>query len=188
MASVDDVAGSEAVDVDELVALARRIVEERFPSVRAAVLTGSVAAGIANAHSDLDIVVVLDGEPAPYRETVRVEGRPVELFVHTTGSLDHWYGVERDGSGTLGHMMALGIALLGDRTVELQAAAQVYVDAGPTPWPPDQLERSRYLVTDALDDLAGARDVDERDAVAGHLLTLAGGLHLASRGRWQGTG
>jgi predicted nucleotidyltransferase len=177
-----------AVDLEAYVELARRIVVERFPAARAAVLAGSMAAGIANEHSDLDVVVVLDAEPAPFRETLRVGGRPVELFVHTTASLEHWYEREHDRSGTLGHMVALGIPLLGDLTDGLQAEARAYVDAGPAPWTAAQLERGRYLVTDALDDLAGARDDDERDAVAGHLLVLAADLHLAAHRRWQGTG
>jgi len=46
----------------------------------------------------------------------------------------------------------------------------------------------RYALTDALDDLLGASDPDERDAVAGQVLLLVVELALNLRGSWQGRG
>jgi hypothetical protein len=49
---------------------ARALVTERFPAARAAFL----GAGVLSAHrtptSDLDIVIVADGPPVPYRESL----------------------------------------------------------------------------------------------------------------------
>ncbi|MFN8148773.1 MAG: nucleotidyltransferase domain-containing protein [Candidatus Nanopelagicales bacterium] len=173
----------------DLVALARRIVDERFPGARAAVLAGSAGEGRATAYSDLDVVVVLDGPPAPYRETIRVEGWPVELFVHTDDSIAHWFGVEREqGLCTLAHMLATGKPLAGPDVATVQQHSRDHVDAGPEPWDAARVDYRRYLISDALDDLAGARDDDERDAVAGQLLTMTAELHLAVHGRWLGKG
>jgi hypothetical protein len=47
--------------------------------------------------SDLDIVVVPDAALAPYRETLRYQGWPVELFAHTIDSLDVWWRDRPDG-------------------------------------------------------------------------------------------
>src|SRR5437879_12140323 len=69
------------------VSVARRLVESRFPDARAAWLGGSVAAGTATPTSDLDITVLLDGPPAPYRSLEVIEGWPVEWFVQTEQSL-----------------------------------------------------------------------------------------------------
>lgn len=169
--------------------LAQRIVDERFPTTRAAFLAGSVAQGRANAYSDLDIVVVLDGPPAPYRETLRVDGWPVELFVHTEESIAHWFDIERaEGRCVLAHMLATGVGLSGPDVSPVQELARAHVVAGPPAWTADAIEYRRYLLSDALDDLSGARDDNERDAVAGHVLVSAAELRLALSRNWQDTG
>ncbi|HLT61340.1 MAG TPA: nucleotidyltransferase domain-containing protein, partial [Microlunatus sp.] len=79
-----------------LVDLARGLVQERFPGLRAGWLGGSFVAGTATATSDLDVTVLLSGPPAPYRESLLYEGRPVELFVQTEESLAHFCELDRD--------------------------------------------------------------------------------------------
>ncbi|WP_327118835.1 nucleotidyltransferase domain-containing protein [Nocardia sp. NBC_01730] len=64
--------------------------------MRAAWLGGSTAFGIATATSDLDITVLLAGPPAPYRESLHHERRPVDLFVQTETSMEHFCAEERD--------------------------------------------------------------------------------------------
>lgn len=173
----------------DLLELSHRIVVERFPELRAAVLAGSAGEGTANEFSDLDIVVVLDGPPAPYRETDRVDGRLVELFVHTDESIAYWFDLEREqGLCILARMLATGLPLAGADVAEIQYQAREHIAAGPEPWDADKVDYRRYLVSDAIDDLAGARDDDERDAVAGQLLTMTAELHLAAHGRWLGKG
>jgi hypothetical protein len=173
----------------DFVTLAQRIVDERFPAARAAFLAGSAAEGRANAFSDLDIVVLLDGPPAPYRETVRVDGWPVELFVHTKESMGYWFGVEQaQGSCTLAHMLATGIGLAGPDIDPAQELARVHVAEGPPEWTADAIQYRRYLLSDALDDLSGARDDNERDAVAGQVLVSTAQLRLALARHWQGNG
>jgi hypothetical protein len=46
-----------------------------------------VAAGQETPASDLDITVLLDGPPAPYRSSEMVDRWPVEFFVQTEQSL-----------------------------------------------------------------------------------------------------
>ncbi|CAL8977944.1 hypothetical protein CELL_02701 [Cellulomonas sp. T2.31MG-18] len=172
----------------DLVAFARRIVVERFPGARAAVLAGSVAAGRATATSDLDIVV-LAGPDDRVREAIRVEGVPVELFVHTDESVAYWFEREREqGRCTLAHMLATGLPLAGAEVAQLQELARRHLAAGPSVWTAQLLEHRRFALTDALDDLAGATDAGERDVVAGQVLVMAAELALGSRGAWLGTG
>lgn len=173
----------------DLLVTARQVVRDRFGPVRAAVLAGSAGAGRAGPLSDLDVVVVLDGPPAPYRETIRAGGRPVELFVHTQASVEHWYALEREqGVVVLADMLATGRPVAGPEVSAIQAAARAHVAAGPPAWTPEQVEYRRYAVTDALDDLVAAEDDDERDAVAGQLLALVTELRLATAGAWRGRG
>ena len=180
---------STVFSMNDSIETARSIVADRFPDALASVLAGSSANGTATSTSDLDIVVVLAGPPAPYRETIRVEGVPVELFVHTSDSQLYWYVRERtEGRCPLAHMLATGVALLGQETNAIQAAARRWIAEGPEPWTPEQLEQRRYALTDALDDLVGASDPDERDAVAGQVLLMVAELALSLRGSWQGRG
>jgi len=133
--------GYESMGRMNALEMALSIVVEQFPEALAAVLAGSSAAGTATATSDLDIVVVLAGLPAPYRETIRVDGVPVELFVHTADSLAYWYYRERaEGRCTLAHMLATGTALTGAGAESTQAAACRWVEAGPERWTSDQLD------------------------------------------------
>jgi hypothetical protein len=140
--------------------------------------------------SDLDIVVVLGGPPAPYRETIRTDGRPVELFVHTEESLAYWYARDAsEGHCTLAHMMATGAPLTdGAHVRDLQEAARSHVAVGPPVWTDAELAYRRYALTDALDDLAGATDQDERDVVASQVTAMAAELALHTRGGWLGRG
>lgn len=75
---------------------------DRFPEALAAVLAGSTVTGVPTATSDLDIVVVLAGAPARYRETIIDGVRPVELFVRTETSLTYWCERERHTVQNLG--------------------------------------------------------------------------------------
>ncbi len=53
---------------------ARAVVDEHHPEARAAFLGGSVVTGRPTATSDLDIVVLLHGTPAPYRASLQYAG------------------------------------------------------------------------------------------------------------------
>lgn len=88
-------ASSESTRRTTALTVARSIVAAQFPDAWATVLAGSFASGEPTVTSDLDIVVLLAGPPGPYRETTRVEGTVVELFVHTPDSLVYWYERER---------------------------------------------------------------------------------------------
>lgn len=69
--------------MDDPVLTARELVHNRLPAARAAFLAGSVLTDRRTPTSDLDIVVLLDGPPAPNRENLLYRGWPVELFVQT---------------------------------------------------------------------------------------------------------
>src|SRR3954454_2234461 len=103
----------------DAVGTARAFVREAFPQARAAVLGGSAARGQATATSDLDIVVILDGPPAPYRETLRHGRWLVELFAYTPAPLGELH--ERDARSRrapLADICATGVVLLGGAEAE----------------------------------------------------------------------
>ena len=62
------------------------IVDAWFPEAVGALVAGSVARGEDTPTSDLDLLILLSGPPAPMRRTERVDGQLVEFFVHTEES------------------------------------------------------------------------------------------------------
>lgn len=93
---------------------ARALVAERFPAARAAFLGGGILSARRTATSDLDIVVVLPGHPAPYRESLRWRGWPVETFVHDTESLEYFFAKDTARRRpTLARMCTDGVVLAG---------------------------------------------------------------------------
>jgi predicted nucleotidyltransferase len=175
------------VDVLEV---ARALVRNEFPGAVAALLAGSSARGTATRTSDLDIVVVLDGPPAPYRETLLKHETLVELFVHDVGSIHQWWAREAaNRRNTLADMCAHGLILTGgERATTLQREAATFLAVGPPALTTVELERLRYALTDALDDLSDADDPGERDILAGAVLVGAAELALLSRRQWLGRG
>lgn len=175
----------------DLVAQARRLAGELFPDALAVILAGSAAAGRATASSDLDIAVLVADGGETYRETIRFEGRLVELFVHTrTGRGELFAGDVASRRGVLQNMYAAGRVLVdvdgeAGRGREL---AEADLREGPPALDPETVETKRYGLTDALDDLADAGDREERLAVASVVLGTAAELLLDHHRAWTGGG
>ncbi|MGK2882844.1 MAG: GNAT family N-acetyltransferase [Mycobacterium sp.] len=172
------------------IAAARQIVRRRFPQARAAWLGGSVAAGTATDTSDLDITVLLDGPPAPFRESMLLDGRPVELFVQTEESLMRFCekDIQRRRPTTM-RLVGASIVLVDSDgvAVRVQQHLDALDHAGPPAASPEELETARYLVTDYLDDLGGPRD-GEALVIASGLWTATAELLLLANQRWSGSG
>lgn len=183
------------LDRERALGFAREIALGRFPDAVCAWLAGSVAAGRATATSDLDVVVLLPGPPAPFRESrIATYGEnriPVELFVHTTASVRHY--VAKDCARrqpTMARMVGDGIPLLavpGDAAA-LVEECRADLRRGPDPLAQREVDAARYAVTDLLDDLRGAEDVAERAVVGATVWEASARLLLGADRAWQGTG
>lgn len=173
------------------VEFARQLVLERFPSARAAWLGGSFAASTATAGSDLDITVLLDDEPAPYRFSVVAEGQPVEFFVQTEQSLSDFCRNDRARRRPTTMRLVGSSIVLVDRDGSgrrLQKQLHQMDLEGPESIDPSTLEAMRYSVSDLLEDLASSRSSDETVVVGAALFREAADLLLAAQRRWSGSG
>ncbi|MFD4018372.1 nucleotidyltransferase domain-containing protein [Streptomyces sindenensis] len=175
----------------DVLEVARACVLERHPDAHAAFLGGSVLTSRRTARSDLDVVVLLDGAPAPYRENLRYGGWPVELFAHTE---DSWHSfvipeIAQRRSPLL-WMCADGVLLLDvDGTgARIAETAKRLAAAGPPPATVTKLEDARYALTDLLDDFAAVTDAGERLFVVAELVRRTGELALLTHGTWLGGG
>ncbi|MFJ9421746.1 nucleotidyltransferase domain-containing protein [Streptomyces sp. NPDC101249] len=175
----------------DVIDLARAFVLERHPDARAAFLGRSVLTDRRTARSDLDVVVLLDGPPAPYRESLRYGDWPVELFVHTEES---WHGFVTPEialrNSPLLWMCADGALLLdADGTgARLAGTARRLAETGPPPVTGTALEDARYALTDLLDDFAACTDAGERLFVVAELVRRIGELALLTHNTWLGGG
>src|SRR5262245_4338366 len=140
--------GQTAVMASDPVTTARTLVGERFPDAVQAWLAGSVTIGGATSTSDLDVTVLLD-EVVVHRESLTYDGWPVELFVHTEKSVDHFVAADlARRRPTMARLVATGVPLLGDGGSDVRRRCQDVLDAGPPPVDPADLELYRYGLTD----------------------------------------
>lgn len=171
--------------------VARQLVRRDFPQARAAWLGGSVALGIATTTSDLDITVLLAGSPAPYRASMRCGTWPVEMFVQTEASLEHFRAEEHaercpSTLRLIGHSHVL---LDADGSgARLQESYAKQLASGPDPLTDRELRSARYRLTDLLDDLIGSEDPAERLMIATTVWHAAADLLLTGNRRWTGSG
>jgi hypothetical protein len=175
------------------VADARDLVRARFPDALAAFLGGSALTAQRTSTSDLDVVVVVAGPPAPCRESLTWRGWPVELFIHDEQTLARWFG--RDSARrrpTLARMCAQGAVLVGGAgggpASRVRGQAAAVLAAGPPPLAQAELDRRRYGLSDLLDDLAGSTDPGETFVICWNVLVHTAELALLESGRWLGSG
>ncbi|WP_371791699.1 nucleotidyltransferase domain-containing protein [Streptomyces sp. NBC_01471] len=173
------------------VEIAGELVRDRFPEARAAFLAGSVLTHRRTPTSDLDIVVLLTGPPAPFRESLVHEGWPVELFVQTEA--DWRLFAERETADRKSPLLAMcadGMLLIDADGLGavLQAESRERLAAGPPPVSATELEDRRYALTDTLDDLRGCTDLLEQAYLVADLLQRASELALLAGGHWLGGG
>jgi hypothetical protein len=114
------------------------------------------------------------------------------VFVHDPGTLDYFF-IEVDrksGIPALAQLVIEGVELPApsERTHTLKQRAAAVMALGPSELD-DATERSRrYLLTDLLDDLRGARNSDEAIATSARLFEELGDYELRRNGRWSGRG
>lgn len=170
---------------------ARQIVSTRFPDAIAAFLTGSVLTARRTSTSDLDIFIVLDGSPKPFRETLREHGWPVELFVQTLESIKYFSELEaKNQSGVTLKMISDGFILhsVNGQAEQIQTDATKRLAKGPEPLSEEEMRRRRYMLTDQLDDLIGSMDPTEILYITQQLVIGCSELALLSKKQWLSSG
>lgn len=174
----------------DAVEAAKRFVADVFPACQVALLGGSVVRGEATERSDLDIFILDDALVSNYRENFVYAGWMIEAFVHTRASYRHFFAENCERARpSLPRICAEGVILRDDGTAALiQREAEELLARGPVPWSPQDIDRARYGITDALDDLIGATDPAEGLFAANLLAERVHEFVLRANGRWVGSG
>ena len=173
-------------------AIAQRLVRERYPTAVAAIIGGSFATGRQTPTSDIDLLLLFEHVDCAWRDTLVAEGRTVELFAHDVATFTY-FCKEMDAPGgtvPLAMMVVEGenIVAAGDAYTRLQALAHAIDKAGPPVLDVENLQRRRYAITTALEDLVDSTHPGEALAVACQLYSALADLHLRTAGVWSGGG
>ncbi|MEM8849058.1 MAG: nucleotidyltransferase domain-containing protein [Pseudomonadota bacterium] len=170
--------------------LAETLLRTRYPGAEAAFWAGSLSRGEGTPTSDLDLVVLYPGLEHAWRETVETQGRLCDLFVHDPISLEIFFAKDVDrGRPTLMQMVAEGISLRpGALADNAKAMARRVLDDGPRVWSQAEIDRSRFLLGDLLDDLRGASDVTEIRSIGVALYAPLFEHHRRTRRVWSAGG
>lgn len=177
---------------DAIRAIAQRLVQQRYPTAVAAIIGGSFATGRQTPTSDIDLLLLFDHVDCAWRDTIVAEGRTVELFAHDLATFTY-FCKEMDAPGgtvPLAMMVVEGenIVAAGDAYAQLHALAQAFAAAGPPALDVENLQRRRYAITTALEDLVDSTHPGEALAVACQLYQALADLHLRAAGQWSGGG
>lgn len=178
------------IERPEPVATVEALRLHRFAKALAVFCSGSVVRGEGTAHSDLDVVVLFEQVPHAERESLVVDGWPVELFIHDLETLAYFFHEDSlQLRPALATMVSEGIVL--PRSTELTDKVQAWarrVLAKPCELKGEKLDSARYCVTDLLDDLRDPRPRSELLAIVARLHPVLASFILSSNGKWVAAG
>src|SRR3989338_7620278 len=156
--------------MDELRSLISRLHMEKYPDADVIFLAGSVVRGEGTKTSDLDIVIVHEALPNAYRDSYYYGGWPIEAFVHDPQTLEYFFQKVDAPSGvpSLAAMVSEGIELplVTALSQRLKDIANGFLQAGPARWSAKEIDSSRYIISDLIEDLREPRSQSEMYAIA----------------------
>ncbi|WP_026828283.1 nucleotidyltransferase domain-containing protein [Exiguobacterium artemiae] len=169
---------------------ARLIVESHYPDCDAALLAGSFVRGQATATSDLDLILFRESIKASYRESFTFDDYPVEAFIHSSTTIRTFFRQDRErGRPSMQRMVAEGLVLRDhDLLKPLKEQAESELLTGPPVLSLTEMNRTRYFLTDLLDDFIGVSDRTDGLGIATRLLEQATDFRLRASGHWTGQG
>lgn len=173
---------------EDLQSLTTRIMSERYEDAQCALIAGSFVRGDATATSDVDLVVLYERLPNAYRESFMFEGVPIEVFINDLETLS-FFMYDRDrpsGFCTMANMVTEGLPWPVPNTTSNKAKriASEVLALGPPTWRQDQVDSSRYAITDLLDDMHSPRNLHEQIATGALLYRKVAQHFLRTRKEW----
>lgn len=168
---------------------AHQFLTKYFPDCEGALLAGSVVRGEETKTSDLDIVIFIKNDTAPYRESLVDFGWAIEVFVHDLQSYKHYFKSDcQRARPTLPKMVSEGIILKDQGIIDsIKQEAIELLEKGPEEWTLETINTKRYFITDALHDFIGSSNRAEDIFIANTLAELVSEFVLRTNRKWMGT-
>lgn len=178
--------------MDDLKDLVTRLHREKYPSADVIFLAGSVVRGEGTKTSDLDLVVLYESLPNAHRESFLYGGWPVEAFVHDPETFKYFIQKVDAPTGvpSLAAMVSEGVELPSVTALSqrIKGIASNFLRSGPTQWSAKEIDSSRYLISDLIEDLRVPRSQSEMYAIAIQLYNAISNHYFRSNGLWSAKG
>lgn len=164
----------------------------KHPNAKAIFWAGSVAKNKnQTSKSDLDLVIVYDQLPNAYREAFIFNNWPIDTFVNDEKTLLNFFEInKKNGTAGLLSMVAEGIEIPSaiDYSTKLKQIAQDMLNQGPIPLTVDEINASRFSITDLLDDISEPCSKHEQLSSILQLYSLLAKFYLRTNKQWAGDG
>jgi hypothetical protein len=173
----------------EPIKAASQFISKHFPDCEVALLAGSVVRGEATTTSDLDIVVFVKNNTAPYRESLVEFGWAIEVFVHDLITYKQYFKSDcQRARPTLPKMVSEGLIIKDEGIMDsIKQEAKELLEKGPEEWTVETIDTKRYFITDALHDFIGSANRAEEIFIANRLAELVSEFVLRTNHKWVGT-
>lgn len=170
----------------------KKLIQERYPHAKAVFWAGSVSKGKGTSASDLDVIIVFESIPFAYREAFIYEDWPIDAFIHDPNTLLYFFEESRTGNGIPGlcDMILNGqiVTAPNNLSENIKIFAQQSLNMGPAIWDKKQIDKERFLITNALEDIQHPANRDEQIASAAWLLEALGQFYFRSQNKWCASG
>ena len=176
----------------ELIEITKEILANRYPNASVIFLAGSIVRGEGTPFSDLDLVVIFNELPNPYRESFCYRGRPVEAFVHDPETLNYFLHNHDRPSGlpVIAQMVVEGIEVpaSSDLSQSLKQLAASLIEMGPPKLSEEEVHSLRYTVTNLVDDIRHPRNKEELVASGTDLYGVLANCYFRTNNLWSAKG
>lgn len=170
----------------------QKLIQARYASAKAVFWAGSVAQQKGTSASDLDLVIVYDAIPNAYREAYIYNDWPIDAFIHDIDTLRYFFEESRTGSGISGltSMIVHGIEITEQSqfSENIKRLAMDIAENGPIAWVQEQIDKERFLITDALEDIQYPASPEEQIASAAWLYEALSQFYFRSKKQWCASG
>lgn len=176
----------------QLIKVTEELLSGKYPDASVIFLAGSIVRGEGTPFSDLDLVVIFDELPAAYRDSFYFQGFPVEAFVHDPETLNYFlYEVDRlAGIPSLARMIFEGVEVPkpNELSRSLKELATSVLELGPPKLSEAEIRRSRYHITNLVDDIRQPRSRAELAAAGAELYGALADYYFRTNNLWSAKG
>lgn len=170
-------------------AVAKDILDHRFPNALFAFVAGSFNRDEATTSSDIDLVVIFEKLEFAWRESFIFEEWPVEAFVHDSETLNYFFQEVdgKDGILSLPSMVIEGevVPTESKLSLKLKDMAQKKLMEKPSLWTKEAIYHQRYGITDLIDDLRDPLNEIEAKITIGALHEALGAFYFQANEAWS---
>ncbi len=173
-------------------AIVKRLCGERYKDASVIYWAGSVTTGNFTTKSDLDLVVIYNHISNAYREAFAFEGWKIDAFIHDLETLRYFFEEvdQKSGMSVLPQMVVSGVLITPPSSLseDIKRLATKILDKGPPPWNKKEIDKTRFYITDLLDDIVFARDRTEQIASSTKLYEVLATFYFRAQNAWQADG